>query len=395
MANVTAVIVPAKALKDGRHKVRIAVSHNGQTRYIVTDIILDSEKQLKNGSIVRRADCEILNTRLDGLIKKVRKMIYSIESVSYLSCSELISVIKNTNDKKQLTLQMLYEEFLNSMNICVRSKHVHDTQWRAICQIVNKNMLAQHLTPGTARLLLNELGKKDLSPSTVNLYYNLFKRVVSFGVRAGIVHFERDIFLGIRLPKLEIRDCWLTVDEIKLIRDYDCKSRYRKRIRDLFMLSYYLGGMNIADMRRINFNETNGQISYLRQKTKNRNTKKEYVQFKIQNEALALIEKLIDEKGFLKDIPLDSKGNVQPMFQPHLSSIREDLGLKRLIFYSARKSFSQHAFELGINTKVIDYILGHSMSSRSDGNSSSLIHYVAVTPQMATEAIRKVLDNLK
>jgi hypothetical protein len=38
MANISAVIVPAKALADGKQKVRLAVSHNGATRYIVTDI---------------------------------------------------------------------------------------------------------------------------------------------------------------------------------------------------------------------------------------------------------------------------------------------------------------------------------------------------------------------
>lgn len=59
------------------------------------------------------------------------------------------------------------------------------------------------------------------------------------------------------------------------------------------------------------------------------------------------------------------------------------------MFYSARKSFSQHAFELGVSAQIIDYILGHSL--RSHG---IIYHYVAVKPKMATEAIRKVIDNL-
>lgn len=72
----------------------------------------------------------------------------------------------------------------------------------------------------------------------------------------------------------------------------------------------------------------------------------------------------------------------------HLASLT---GIKHLIYYSARKSFSQHAFELGINTSVIDYILGHSIGK----GGSSLYHYVFVTPEKATEAVRQVLDNLK
>lgn len=35
------------------------------------------------------------------------------------------------------------------------------------------------------------------------------------------------------------------------------------------MLSYYLGGMNVADILRINFGEMNGFMSYKRKKTEN------------------------------------------------------------------------------------------------------------------------------
>ena len=48
MATLKTVIVPAKALKEGRHKIRISVAHNGETRYIATNIIIDSDKEFKN-----------------------------------------------------------------------------------------------------------------------------------------------------------------------------------------------------------------------------------------------------------------------------------------------------------------------------------------------------------
>lgn len=61
------------------------------------------------------------------------------------------------------------------------------------------------------------------------------------------------------------------------------------------------------------------------------------------------------------------------------------------MFYSARKSFAQHAFELGISTMVIDYLIGHSVTQ----SSGSIYHYVKATPEIGNEALRKVLDNLK
>lgn len=59
MANLSAVIVPAKALKDGRHKVRIGVAHNGKTRYITSKITkkihLSKTRSLRNGYVMESA----------------------------------------------------------------------------------------------------------------------------------------------------------------------------------------------------------------------------------------------------------------------------------------------------------------------------------------------------
>ena len=62
-----------------------------------------------------------------------------------------------------------------------------------------------------------------------------------------------------------------------------------------------------------------------------------------------------------------------------------------LKLFMARKSFSQHAFDMGISTSIIDFILGH----RVDKGGTSLYAYITVTPDMATNAVRQVLDNLK
>lgn len=56
--------MPTKVLVGGKHKVRVMVSHNEQTRYILTNIIIDSEAEFKEGRIVKRSDKDILNLRL-------------------------------------------------------------------------------------------------------------------------------------------------------------------------------------------------------------------------------------------------------------------------------------------------------------------------------------------
>ena len=51
MATFSLVIVPAKKLSDGTHKIRIRVAHNSDTRFITTEIVV-RENEFKNGKIV-------------------------------------------------------------------------------------------------------------------------------------------------------------------------------------------------------------------------------------------------------------------------------------------------------------------------------------------------------
>ena len=101
MAILNAVIVPAKVLKGGRHKVRISVAHNGETRYIVTDITIESLKEFKNGSIVKRPDAAILNTKLRGLLQRYQGVIDDLAYTNGLTCSELVYQIKNAGNYNQ------------------------------------------------------------------------------------------------------------------------------------------------------------------------------------------------------------------------------------------------------------------------------------------------------
>lgn len=51
MATLKLTVFKAKVLKDGRHKIRIAVCHKQETSYIITNFIIDSESQFKTGRL--------------------------------------------------------------------------------------------------------------------------------------------------------------------------------------------------------------------------------------------------------------------------------------------------------------------------------------------------------
>lgn len=54
MATLKLTIFKAKVLKNGKHKIRIALCHKGETCYILTRYLIDSENQFKNGLIPKK-----------------------------------------------------------------------------------------------------------------------------------------------------------------------------------------------------------------------------------------------------------------------------------------------------------------------------------------------------
>ncbi len=73
MATLKLTITPEKAAKDGSHKIRIAIGHKSITRYIVTNIKIDSISQFKNGQVVKRPDAAVLNTKLRNVLYFIKK----------------------------------------------------------------------------------------------------------------------------------------------------------------------------------------------------------------------------------------------------------------------------------------------------------------------------------
>lgn len=86
MAGLFITVVPNLKLKKGTHTVCIAVTHSGQTRYIPTEVTINSESEFKNGRIVKRLDKDILNV-------KQKRALNLYELSKYMTTSQPYNVV--------------------------------------------------------------------------------------------------------------------------------------------------------------------------------------------------------------------------------------------------------------------------------------------------------------
>ena len=391
MANLSAVIVPAKVLKGGKHKVRIAVSHNSKTRYIVTDIIIDYDKEFKDGRIVKRPDAAIKNVKLRGLLDKYQESLDSIFFVESLSCEELVASLKSTDKYKHRTVRSIYEEYVSVKDIKASTLSVYDYTIKSILKYLGEDFLMENINYATVMGLHKYFSDAGNSSHTIKNKQLLLMMLYFFAQKCLYIPNHVNPWFGYKMPETKVRDAWLTVEEVAKIRDAHFTQYQRRVARDMFMLSYYLGGINVKDILRINFNECSRHIIYERSKTERVRKINRYVEFDMTDEAVEIINRYKLPNGKLFQYAGIKDRNILNMIDYHMKRIAEELGMTRLVFYSARKSFAQHALDLGIEQCTIDYILGHKL----DKGGTSLYNYIKVTPELATNAVEKVCTSLR
>ena len=154
------------------------------------------------------------------------------------------------------------------------------------------------------------------------------------------------------------------------------------------MLSYYLGGINLVDMLEIDFRKD--WIEYYRKKTKNKKHGESKTAFSIQPEARAIIDKYIQKNGRLVFGKYKTFGQCYSVVSRKMEELAKVAGIrKRVVYYSARKSFVQHGFELGISLEILEYCIGQSMKTNRP-----IFNYFRVMRKHADDAMRKIFDKL-
>ena len=132
MALLNAVLLKSKEVKGGKNKVRISVAHNGETRYIVTDIILNSPKEFKNGMVVKRPDAAMLNVKIRGFLQRYQSALDELDYIDGLTCPELVFQLKNAGNYKHRTLKSIYEEYMERAHIKKSTAMDYRCIWTAI-----------------------------------------------------------------------------------------------------------------------------------------------------------------------------------------------------------------------------------------------------------------------
>lgn len=390
MATLVLTILPSKPTSAGKFPIFIRISVKNDKSYIKTEYQLDDASEWYNGKIVARNDATMMNKRLLYELKKYKERLQYIDNYEYYTASQLKSIL--TQPDKFVPDARTFNEFFR-----IRINEMREEGRESYAKMQEDTLKIFEKAEGVVPLII----MNHLTIEHFNRWMKLnghtdggrqmrlchIKARINEAIKNGLIRYEVHPFANTPIPSPEPRDLDLSVESIRKI--ILCDVSYSKRLafaKDMFLLSFYLGGANYADIIQIDF--SGEDVLYTRKKVSSTQRGSNKVKVSICPEASMIIEKYIGKSGRLEFGYKYSTKNLQCYLNQCLKLLANELGIKEgLTFYSARKSFAQFASELGIPDGVIDYCLGHS-----DKNKGVLRFYTKVKQKQANMAISRVIE---
>nr|DAN77121.1 MAG TPA: Integrase [Caudoviricetes sp.] len=203
-------------------------------------------------------------------------------------------------------------------------------------------------------------------------------------INKGKIGYESYPFRTFKIKTAKKDKDFLRPEDIIILRNMKLSGRL-EYTRDVFLLSFYFGGINPIDLFNLKPADAKGRISYERQKIRDRTESN--VVLKIQPEAEHIIEKYRGEKYLLN---FAEKYSCFRTFYSHvrmnIPKIGEELGYPKMTLYWARYTWSTLAGDIGIDGRIISKVLGHTEGSLAERK------YIIFNWDRADEANRKLLD---
>lgn len=396
MANF--VPYPRHRAKDGSTRLYIKLHHNGGKKLLRTEIFLyDSDltkaKKIKSLSIKQE---------IDDIIKGYRATLQKLGAakVASMTIEEVYESLTARQDHGEAPDLFEYvDSILTQLGKGTASNYkaaMNSLKDFTGLQKISINKVDGRLVRDFSNYLRTAQNRRYKHQDVQNsgraqtLYLSILRAIIN-RARAEFNDEDNDQFIikvnpfaKYKIPK-EIRPPQraLPIEKIRAIRDLELDPDMQRAniAKDCFMLSFYLIGMNSADI----FDHpplVDGRITYERKKTRTRREDKALISIKVEPEATNLLSKYDFKKLY------SSPNTFNRAINKGLKQIGELIGEPELTYYAARHSWAT----IAVNDCEIDKYLVHMALNHTDESMKITDIYVKKDWSMIDRANRKVLD---
>lgn len=359
--------------KKGTYPVKIKVYFQGKPKYYPTGICMSTKEELeevlesKSKKNIEIQD--IIHKEFNRISKNVNILVergtFSFSNLNNMlgkniggTLNEMISAkIKELENEEKFGTSAFYKGTLSLLKRYMR----HD--------VPIKEVTVEWLN-GLEKFIL-----KTANQTTVAMNMRNIRAIMNIAKQVGVIR-ESDYPFG--RGKYQIKEGSgkkkaLNKKQLKAIAEYSDGNMTTEFYRDLWLFIYFCNGLNVADLISLKFSDIqNGEISFIRKKTKDRTRDVKRIYAAITPEMYSIINKWGNDPKksvyifpFLK--PGDSawehekkKKNLTKLINKRMKMIGEKLNLGKITTYVARHTYATVLRNEGVPISIISPMLGHS-----------------------------------
>lgn len=395
MATIKLAVLKHTKSKDGSYKIRISIGHRSETHYIVTPYSVNALSEFDNGIVVRVPNAHEINIKLRNLLNDYEERLERIDSPEDYTCKELRDLLKSMRThSSKVTFKQVSEQYQKELIEDGRGSYAGMLQnsLRLFFEFTGGDVFLSEISTITISEFERWLKRKGVSQTYISMTLSMTRTIVNRAIRVQLVTYSVHPFTYWKRPADPERELDISVEDVRAIRDAQPRLKKQRIARDIFMLSYYLGGINLIDLLEIDFRGVS-VLEYTRHKSRNMKLSDKRISFTLQPEAKELISKWMNRNTGRLDFGYKfSYKNFLAYVTRSIKSLAKDIDIqdyRKVCYYTARKSFVQHGFDLGISLEVLEYCIGQSVK-----NNRPIFNYLKIMRKHADVAFRQILDNL-
>ena len=402
MATFKAIIDRKRA--DDTYNVRIRVTHKRRLAYIPTDLYVHKDyvrNSKKSGMVIN--DYRVLD-KIKIIIRRYMR-ICDENDLGGIDVKGVVALInaRDRNDVMATDFVAYVKREAEKMKLAGHAGTAINriTAINALCRVLGCDVIPlSSLTRKRVRdafCLISGNRAPSLYKAQLQAAYNSMMK--EYNIDADVIPFNP--FTGIDVKRHEPpKKRALDMDKIMSIfemKDEPLKegtkgARYNLA-KDVFMLSFFLVGMNSADLFSCS-QYKNGRIIYERQKTRNRRSDKALMSVKVPDAAMSIFEKYRDKKGsghvFRFWRMYADKGTFNVAINKGLKVVGKRIKESGLTFYAARHSWAT----IAVNDCGIDKWTVHLALNHVDPATAVTDIYIKKSWKPVDEANEKVIETL-
>ena len=370
-----------KKLGAGVFGVKADLRYMGRRWQFATPFAMTADEWNSIGSRKIRSEAlKELKIRMEAYRTKAVNIIESLHPFSYEKFKQLMLGKGSFSKAESRDVYRMFDDYEARAKLQnkVRTATAYNTAKMSLQRFKSKLYL-EDVTPEFLQRFENYMTTEGKSRTTIGIYLRSLRAIINEAIDNGLMRRE-DYPFGRRryiIPAPRQAKIALPAEQIRRILRYEPESKEEQRAKDIWVFSYFCGGMNINDICRLKKSNVQGDLLvFQRHKTKETSGRTGMpIQLMLQPEAQAVLGRqfVLGEYLFPVLKPGVSEEQAVKLIQQftkttnkYLKRIGKKLGIARLTTQTARHSFATTLMNNGAPLTFISKSMGHSTTKTTE-----------------------------